>query len=426
MNQETMIKIRIAYIFVLHFLFIQDAKPTNLNNYANFSMFVKNMDTIIQIEFQENNVKLPLRVMSEESFELKKVELGQLSKNTELSKMLNKEVYSAGDKIIVREQRGSVYYFLYQSKNDLIQIKMRTFIMLDGMNVAVVVKNDKTQTEAIMTKKSCNEIAELKDSKRKAYKLDNLILVTENRTKESFVYNSIDDLRIYNPFESQLNEVKVIENNQRLIYIEQGLNIPVTLVRHQGQKTSNSKSISNISVLKNGKISYDFYEGVSLVFESKTDFETFESKRKTYTNRDKYVFQSVMDNPGEFINNKLVLAQQLSKDLGLSNEKLDYSIASIRVVEDELNKYFLDDFHLEKIYPSLIAYIGECIIKEKGGSWVFNSESNQNNVEKHLFIKTESGKIIDFLPNLWDELYNQKETGHCSIASFLVPILQMR
>lgn len=423
MNREIMIRVKSILVIFAVALSIKDVFPADLKNWGNFTMFVRQMDTTINIEFQETGYKIPLRVVSESSFEGIKEEFPELSKNADLSKILGTDVFSSGKKIIVKEKRDEVLYLLYPSKEDMMQVKMRTFLILNASKPVVIVKNDKNQTQQLLAKKNCVEIAELKDSKRKAFKMDGHILVIENKSKESFIYNSLEDLRVYNPFESQLNEVKPIESNKKFVFIDQGKKVPISIVKHQGQRTT---STNHTSVLKGGKIAYNYYEGISLIFESKSDFDLFYSKRKGYVNHDKYVFQSVMDSPEDFIKNKTVLSEQLVKDLEISPEKLDYSISSLRVVEDELNKYFLDEFHLDKIYPSLLAYMGECIIKAKGGTWVFNSESNQNKTEKHLFIRTSSDKVVDFLPNLWDELYNQKETGHCSIGSFLVPIMQMK
>lgn len=419
-----MIRIKSISVILAVALSIQDVFPANLNNWSNFTMFVRQMDTTINIEFQETGHKIPLRVISESTFDGIKKEFPGLVKNTELSSMLGTDAFSSGKKVIVKEKRSEVYFLVYPSKEDLIQIKMRAFLILDGTSPVVVVKNDKNQTLQLLSQKKCVEIKELKDSKRKAFQMDSHILVIENKSKESFIYNSLEDLRIYNPFESQLASFKPIGADIKQVFIENGKSVPISVLKKAQQE--GSKLDNYASSLKNGKVAYNFYEDHTLLFNSKTEYDLFKNARKGYINKEQYVFQSLMDNPEDFVKNRTTISQQLSKELGISSEKLDYSISSLKLVEDELNKYFLDDFHLDKIYPSLIAYMGECIMKEKGGTWVFNSETTQNKIEKHLFVKTDSGRVVDFLPNLWDELYNQKDSGHCSIASFLIPILQMK
>jgi hypothetical protein len=107
--------------------------------------------------------------------------------------------------------------------------------------------------------------------------------------------------------------------------------------------------------------------------------------------------------------------------LNLDKSFLDFSFKSLELLDDTINTFFMNQSLKKDVLVSLIAYFGEVIMKaEKSGKWQF--------IQIDSFfvpvISFESGRIVEFVSWIWEELDNQ-EYNYKSCISCIYPSLFM-
>jgi hypothetical protein len=96
------------------------------------------------------------------------------------------------------------------------------------------------------------------------------------------------------------------------------------------------------------------------------------------------------------------------------NKALDESLL---LLDKKINKFFFDNYMVNKYLPELAVKIGNIIIDKEGGTWQYDEQS------KRMLVVTGSSVRLDFIPFLYRELFRQKYTGYCPTSSMITGLL---
>jgi hypothetical protein len=169
-------------------------------------------------------------------------------------------------------------------------------------------------------------------------------------------------------------------------------------------------------LLKDGKVLSGTDKEVFLVFSNKTDFLNFISVEST-SNEFAYNFFTDAANINSFLKYYSSSKESLSKLLGIDIAKLDYSIESFRLIDQEVNKFYFNNLFRNTLSLPLIGYFGESLILTKRGEW--NVKYIEERKYWEPFVVNENGTTFKFLINVFDQLNEKGASKFCSLCVFL-------
>ena len=127
-----------------------------------------------------------------------------------------------------------------------------------------------------------------------------------------------------------------------------------------------------------------------------------------------HVLSDLILDSKEFLKLKESYIYSLAKRLSISNEKLDKSLESLKIIDSAFNRKKIKMINFfNKDYLYLIAYLGEVYRKEKGGEWYFEKKSKNKSYEP--YIMTYTGVLLNPFLSLFKECY--ENYGNFSIYS---------
>ncbi len=95
----------------------------------------------------------------------------------------------------------------------------------------------------------------------------------------------------------------------------------------------------------------------------------------------------------------------MAKFLLIEPDILDFTLNSLKEIDIKLKKVSQETY-FDILFPSLLAYMGETIRRERNGEWIF--KTNQKIIEP--YIKLPSGKSINIFLDLYKDAYEEYET----------------
>lgn len=142
-----------------------------------------------------------------------------------------------------------------------------------------------------------------------------------------------------------------------------------------------------------------------LVFESVQALEDLREKINADIKGGKHLLHDYQDKIKQLPESIETEKDFLARFLLLEHDILDYTFDSLKKIDGRLKKV-PQETYFDILFPSLLAYMGETIRREKNGEWVF--KTNQGIIEP--FIKLPSGKYINVFLDLYKDAYEDYKT----------------
>lgn len=350
--------------------------------------------------------------------------------NEQLSTRFKSKIYNLYNILLHVRSQPRIRGELYESLEDFIACRIGAFISYERTGKIIVITHyNEQQTATILREQPCKLIPEMTNGNRKTY------LLTEGKymvisAGASTIYNSLKDLNELDPFDETTGVKEVSIKKVKKIYsLEHKRKGRVTIMNKvyaqkllkefQGEASKELSELSGSTAFKliNNKILEEFIEKHTyILFESediyrehynilkKDNLHVINSSKKFSTIYDDTIFDNKQIN---FNANEQI--ETLATILHVDQRKLDKSVASVSMLDEKINEYYLDGRLMTIMIAPLIAYVGEIIRIETNGKWIIKYEEDYNVwVPK---IVSSSGELFDFAPNIYDELNGATSEG---------------
>jgi hypothetical protein len=170
-------------------------------------------------------------------------------------------------------------------------------------------------------------------------------------------------------------------------------------------------------LLDNGELLYYRSEGAGTLMPSLQHF--LQARKGMPDTEPQHILAGIIPNREAFMAMLPVSASRLASVLQLPVSELDTRFASLHRIDTAIRSQHISLADYEtKLFPWLIAYLGQCILQEKGGHWQLYFDESAGVWEPFIILPT--GKAV----NLFIDLY---EDAHEDFAHFSVfAISQLR
>jgi|GEM_PF-3539607 len=203
-------------------------------------------------------------------------------------------------------------------------------------------------------------------------------------------------------------EIKVI-NAQNASRIKENLR-PKSILGKWSVDYSNAVEFSDRTVLS------QYSEFIFFEFKSMDDFLIVDSVIQIGENRNPVKSEMVrmwdeieqkiedLENVKRILDNRLAIKQP-ENVTGLTAELEDF--------DKRANRYFFDSKFIREFFSSIVAYVGDVVIKYNGGKWVYDK------IGERYVIELPNSKKLDLSPYLYQEMLQQRYTHHFSSSALL-------
>jgi hypothetical protein len=142
-----------------------------------------------------------------------------------------------------------------------------------------------------------------------------------------------------------------------------------------------------------------------LVFDSVQALQDVQAIAKADSNVRKHLLHDYQDKIKQLPESIEAEKDFLAKFLLMEPDILDFTFNSLKQIDRKLKKVSQTIF-FDILFPSLVAYMGETIRRERNGNWVF--KSNREIIEP--YINLPSGKSINIFLDLYKDAYEEYKT----------------
>jgi hypothetical protein len=150
-----------------------------------------------------------------------------------------------------------------------------------------------------------------------------------------------------------------------------------------------------------------FGNGTGTMYQSEEDLKKMMNEPDVRKSAE-HVLSDLIKDDKKFLVKKEDYIKALAKKLDLPFEKLNHSLASLKIIDSaykERRPKMLEFFNEDYLY--LIAYLGEVYKKEKGGDWYFEKKAGNKSYEP--YIKINESLRLDTYLELFKECYEHFE-----------------
>jgi hypothetical protein len=245
------------------------------------------------------------------------------------------------------------------------------------------------------------------------------------------IYESIDvmkSLGVLGAESSDIDEENFLGFYKQLL-VRDGKSIVVEVLnskkayrdeRNNGTKVASQEfdsALMDIIRCKSGEIVAKFSTNISLKFKNEADFSAYSSFRKDVDA--KYPEEIGFDLFSEKIKHEVANPDYAGNifdffEVDFQNKTLEQSLVD---VDGKINQYFFDDYFIKLYFPGLAVCVGNLVNTKQGSTWKYDERLKRN------IIVTQSKKIIDFIPYLYEEMLRQRYTGFCSSEAIIGGLL---
>lgn len=389
----------------------------------------------VEIVFLNDGSKEQVLIIKEkESVELF-IKQNNAQKDLALSKKYNSDVYIINSQFLLeyRSNNRPASATLYKNEAQLFKLRSVSFYKRESdAKYGYYVWYDEYLTTHLFSRLGNLKPIKTKDDARySCYQLnDGQVLVFDKRIKDSTVYNNIEAAEFYgmiNQIEIDPDDIELTPRNSKL-YITSGDPLLIELISQDSFLVQQTREIGKGTFQDpKGKI-YELYKsdaGVYIykVFASESDYKRQQINRSVApetivlcNGKNRGCVRSVT----VFANIKNDCRLALSQKLRISEKELNYSVSSLRIIDDEISKHFTDTFLVKSIIDPLANYVGEVIIREKHGTIEYEKKTNALWLP---YAKLKNGNRIDFMIGIFNEFDGSIYTGDFSSESFVIGAL---
>jgi hypothetical protein len=230
-------------------------------------------------------------------------------------------------------------------------------------------------------------IAETKD--KIIYKTNELGYILLHDDKTSTVYQTLEDLYYSYPISSDEIEEPQLKSERKL-YLEEGNEILVKSVSYSKLKELLPQQVA-VEYVKNEK--------KLILLSPKVDVSKYKSEN--------FKFNDFIYDPN-ILTDKSLAASKLAILLEISEQELNFSLKSLKVVDEKLNNYFINEPLYKQLMSTLPIYLFETV---------------KNISRENDSLNIENLKLNQITQILHREISQQYDTGHSSVEVVVVSIL---
>lgn len=220
-------------------------------------------------------------------------------------------------------------------------------------------------------------------------------------------YNEIDESNysdhnklIFSFFQDPI-PVKIINSKNLSSYVE---------VHDLNKLEANNNLFEPSGILiNNNRILYKYSDFIYMLFEPN---ESLSSCIENLNSNKKGNRFGKLDSLHKLLLNCSTLNEQVSPDFFYKIKDLKKRpklVESLTLFEEEINKFFFDDFFIEKFLVDIVKFIGHLILDNYEGEWHYSLTLER------CVLNLNGNITLDFIPELMEEMERQKYTGHCPI-----------
>ncbi|MBS1603291.1 MAG: hypothetical protein JST42_11525 [Bacteroidetes bacterium] len=171
-------------------------------------------------------------------------------------------------------------------------------------------------------------------------------------------------------------------------------------------------------LLDTGQLLYYRSEGPGFLMPSLNAF--LQARQEMPTDEPRHILAGLTPSRDSFMSIIPHAASRIASTLGIPREKLDSSFASLHLIDNAIHAQpiGLKMFENELFVP-LIAYLGQCIIHEKGGRWNLQHDNTAKVWEPFVILPT--GKAV----NLFIDLYEDAQEDFKNFSIFTISQLRL-
>jgi hypothetical protein len=120
----------------------------------------------------------------------------------------------------------------------------------------------------------------------------------------------------------------------------------------------------------------------------------------------KHVLSGLVDDGSDFVAKVAELADQLAERLNLPKERLDYSVDSLKLVDDVVfNKVGRGAFLTAANFPPLLAYVGEVVRRRVGPFARWKTKPASDGITKEPWIVDADGRSYMVFMYVFEDLH---------------------
>lgn len=230
--------------------------------------------------------------------------------------------------------------------------------------------------------------------------------------KQSF---EVEKILIIPDYETTLKITK-IDAEKASKYIK---NTPLTIYPNPHY----SQVDTTVYHLKNGKAVWtrsmpEYDSDYFLIFNNQEEMRLFFNAGKIIEaeynfsehEHNKAVFKQCLNDP----------VKAIAEVIEIDEKSLDFTAESIKALDSQLSQYYMHSYLRQKLLPRVTAYFGEVLRKEIGGEWKITDD--KHSIGWRPTLQLESGKKLDFYPDIVDQLLEQESQPQCCLECIYIAL----
>lgn len=228
------------------------------------------------------------------------------------------------------------------------------------------------------------------------------------------IFESLEAMNLLGVFQDKDKNDQGHRGFKKQLFLKRDSEIPVEItpnklvLKHSDARLDDYQAFFE-KVYQNagGKISCVTTEGITLIFSSLADLKKYLNHiGETYEDQEpENIFSFLINKANGTISHA---EKNLKANNVLSLEDIGYHKGSLAVFDNETNRYYFDNFFINKFFSEFVLLVGGEVIKKIEGKWDYSSKLGR------YVIISNSSQQLDFMPYLLKEMFSQRFTGFCS------------
>lgn len=242
------------------------------------------------------------------------------------------------------------------------------------------------------------------------------------------IYSSFKEMKAFTREDyEEVDETNFKDYTTRLLYDETNV-VKVKVLNAQNLDKNKKKSavkqvlgkwnenFTNTVELSDSTVIAQYSEYIYLRFNNIQDFLLADPimRNGATANADPAQLEKIWNEEGQKIANIDSVRKEIYEFLSIELPETPTGVAAeLKKFDSAINRYFFDTKFINRFYSSFVAVVGDIVIRNGGGKWVYNERY------KRYIIELPNKKILDFSPYLFEEMLNQRYTNSCSTESII-------